>query len=186
VRVSRGTFSASWLKVAGILLAIGLLAGVAHSSRADDEVRLTRPPASRPQAADDQPAVFTGRCKRGRLPDYRCTPGTVFKHVTAAEVCRLGYSKSVRNVSESLKQKVYLSYGIRRHRPYEYEVDHLISLELGGNNSQRNLWPEKQPGARSKDKIENALHRQLCQGTLSLRAAESAIKHWSHVRSAGE
>lgn len=72
----------------------------------------------------------------------------------------------MRNVSESLKRRVYLSYGIRRHAPYAYEIDHLVSLELGGNNSQRNLWPEKQPGARDKDKVENYLHGRLCDGEI--------------------
>jgi hypothetical protein len=135
-----------------------------------------RPPTTR------KPVLFNGRCKRGKLPDYHCTPGSVFKNVTADEVCTSGYSKRVRNVSESLKRKVYLSYGIRRHRPYEYEIDHLVSLELGGSNSQKNLWPEKQLGAKSKDKIENFLHRELCDGVISLRSAQSKIKHWIRVR----
>jgi len=145
----------------------------------------TQPPSARPPASNKLPALFNGRCKRGKLPDYHCTPGAAFKHVTAAQVCKAGYSKSVRNVPESRKEAVYRSYGIRRHRPYEYEIDHLVSLELGGSNSRRNLWPEKQPGAKSKDKIENALHRQVCDGVLSLRSAESKITHWIKVRASG-
>jgi hypothetical protein len=134
------------------------------------------PPASR------GPAFFKGRCKRGPLPDYRCTPGTVFSNATAKDICTPGYSRQVRNVTASLKQLVYASYGIRRHAPYAYEVDHLVSLELGGSNSQRNLWPEKQPGARSKDKIENALHAQLCDRVISLRQAQAEIRRWTRVR----
>jgi hypothetical protein len=41
-----------------------------------------------------------------------------------------------------VKRKVYAEYGITHHEPSEFEVDHLISLELGGSNSIRNLWPE--------------------------------------------
>jgi hypothetical protein len=134
------------------------------------------PPASR------RPTFFKGRCRRGPLPDYRCTPGAVFSNVTAQDICTPGYSRRVRNVTASLKQLVYESYGIRRHAPYAYEVDHLVSLELGGSNSQRNLWPEKQPGARSKDKIENALHAQLCDRVISLRQAQAEIRRWNHVR----
>jgi hypothetical protein len=141
----------------------------------------TGPPSAQPPS-NTLPALFKGRCKRGRLPDYHCTPGAVFRHVTAAQVCKAGYSKSVRNVPESRKQAVYRSYGIRRHRPYEYEIDHLVSLELGGSNSQRNLWPEKQPGAKSKDEIENALHQRVCEGILSLHSAETKIRHWIHVQ----
>jgi hypothetical protein len=139
----------------------------------------SKPPPSSSPPAGQGPALFKGRCRRGRLPDYGCTPGAVFKNVTAGEVCTPGYSKGVRNVSESLKRKVYLSYGIRRHAAGAYEVDHLVSLELGGNNSQRNLWPEKQPGARDKDKLENSLHGQLCNGEISLRSAQSKITHWT-------
>jgi hypothetical protein len=36
---------------------------------------------------------------------------------------------------------VYKAYGIISHQPHEYEIDHLISLELGGSNSIRNLPP---------------------------------------------
>jgi hypothetical protein len=128
------------------------------------------------------PAFFEGRCKRGPLPDYSCTPGAVFANVTARDICTPGYSKRVRNVTASLKQRVYASYGIRRHAPYAYEVDHLVSLELGGSNSQRNLWPERQPGARSKDKIENALHAQLCDHVISVRRAQAEIRRWTHMR----
>ena len=128
-----------------------------------------------------KPLLFNGRCKRGKLPDYHCTPGTAIRNVTRTEVCTSGYSKRVRNVSESLKRKVYLSYGIRSHSPGEYEVDHLVSLELGGSNSQKNLWPEKQPGARTKDNVENFLHRELCDGVISLKSAQSKIKHWTRV-----
>jgi hypothetical protein len=142
----------------------------------------SKPPPSSSPPAGQGPALFKGRCKRSRLPDYGCTPATVFKNVTVDQICTSGYTKRVRNVSESLKRKVYLSYGIRRHAPYAYEVDHLVSPELGGNNSQRNMWPEKQPGARDKDKIENYLHGQLCAGEISLRSAQSKIKHWTHVQ----
>jgi hypothetical protein len=142
----------------------------------------TQSPPSSNAPSGSGPALFNGRCKRGRLPDYRCTPGAVFTKVTAADVCTPGYSKRVRNVSESLKRRVYLAYGIRRHRPNAYEIDHLISLELGGSNSQRNLWPEKQPGARAKDKLENTLHTDVCDGSITLRRADTEIKHWTMLR----
>jgi hypothetical protein len=116
--------------------------------------------------------------ERGPRPDPHWTPGAAIAGVTAGQVCTPGYSKGVRNVPQSEKNKVYLNYGIRRHSPGSYEVDHLISLELGGSNSVKNLWPEKQPGARSKDKLENSLHRDVCDGTISLRTAQRRIVHW--------
>ena len=132
----------------------------------------TRPPPSKP------PALFDGRCKQGPHPDARCTPGAAFANVTAAQICTSGYSKGVRNVPQSEKNAVYNEYGIRRHAPGSYEVDHLVSLELGGSNSIKNLWPEKQPGARSKDKLENRLHSHVCAGTISLRTGQRRIVKW--------
>jgi hypothetical protein len=60
-----------------------------------------------------------------------------------------------------------------------YEEDHLISLELGGDpTSESNLWPEPWTGALNahvKDRLENALHRQVCDGVVKLETAQKAI-----------
>src|SRR3954470_5344394 len=116
---------------------------------------------------------------RGKLPDPRCTPGTRFKGVGRATVCRPGYASSVRNVSESTKDAVYRAYGMRRHFDGEDgEVDHLVSLELGGSNGRANLFPEAaspRPGSHEKDRLENALHRDVCAGRISLRRAQRLI-----------
>jgi len=72
-------------------------------------------------------------------------------------------------------------YGIASHAPYSYEVDHLISLELGGSNAIRNLWPEPYAGAggaRAKDVIENRLHALVCAGRISLATAQKEIVRW--------
>ena len=58
------------------------------------------------------------------------------------------------------------------------EIDHIVSLELGGSNDIANLYPEKaaaQPGFRVKDKLENAAHDWVCQGKISLRTAQQKI-----------
>lgn len=62
----------------------------------------------------------------------------------------------------------------------EFEVDHLISLELGGDNGVENLWPESYVipwGAHVKDVLENRLHRLVCNGTISVKQAQDAIRH---------
>jgi hypothetical protein len=120
---------------------------------------------------------FGGCHVRGVLPDPFCTPGGIFAGATVGQVCTPGYSKSVRNVPASLKQSIYAEYGIESHSPGSYEVDHLISLELGGNNSRANLWPEISPGYHRKDGIENRLHHAVCRGAVSLRAAQREIAH---------
>src|SRR3954447_149615 len=75
------------------------------------------------------------------LPDPKLTPGDAFE-VSAADVCTPGYSKKVRHVPASVKAEVYREYGITEHPRGSYEVDHLISLELGRSNSIKNLWPQ--------------------------------------------
>ena len=59
----------------------------------------------------------------------------------ASVVCVTGYASSARKVPKSLKRTVFLSYGITK-RPSDWEVDHLVSLELGGSNSIKNLWSD--------------------------------------------
>jgi hypothetical protein len=113
-----------------------------------------------------------------QLNDLRVTPGVTF-HVTVATICRSGYSTSVRNVPQSEKNQVYAEYGITRHTTGQYEIDHLISLELGGSNAIGNLWPELNDHPHgylnSKDILENRLHALLCTGKVSLRSAQTLI-----------
>jgi hypothetical protein len=109
-------------------------------------------------------------------PDHALTPGATV-HVTLKQVCTPGYSKTVRNVPVSEKHAVFARYGITPSG--DYEIDHLISLELGGSNAVENLWPESyltQPlNARVKDKTENRLHWLVCHAGLPLADAQHAI-----------
>lgn len=119
----------------------------------------------------------------GKLPDARCTPGAILD-VTAKDICVSGYTAKVRNVPQSLKRKVFAEYGVTKDFG-TYEVDHLISLELGGSNDIKNLWPEaylNPEGARVKDQVENFLHRQICLGNIDLKTAQEAISgNWVNV-----
>ncbi len=119
------------------------------------------------------------------LPDSACTPGAIFPQVTKEEVCTKGYTKTVRNVPQQVKNKVYEEYGIYSHTTGEYEVDHFISLELGGSNDISNLWPEAAdpvPGFHQKDLVENYLNKQICQGIISLSEAQKEIStNWLEI-----
>ncbi len=122
----------------------------------------------------------SGCTSRNALPDPQCTPGAIFPDATVEQICTPGYSSSVRDVPESEKNEAYAEYGIPSHQPGQYEVDHLISLELGGSNEIANLWPEPAeppPGFHEKDKVENYLHSQVCSGAMSLQEAQSVIAH---------
>jgi hypothetical protein len=97
------------------------------------------------------------------VPRRSLTPGAAFA-VGTARICVSGYSASVRNVPQAEASTVYDRYGVA-HVPYAHEVDHLVSLEIGGSNAIANLWPEPYAGrwgARTKDVLENQLHELVC------------------------
>src|SRR5208337_1019477 len=112
------------------------------------------------------------------VPDPKLTPGDTFD-VTAQDVCTPGYARKVRDVPVEMKRQVYREYGITSHGPGDYEIDHLISLELGGSNSIKNLWPESHRtspwNAQVKDRLEDKLHELVCSGQLDLKTAQQAI-----------
>lgn len=116
------------------------------------------------------------------LQDSACTPGAVLSTDTSV-VCKVGYTKTVRDVSLSTKKQVFAEYGIPYSQHSKYEVDHLISLELGGSNDISNLWPENSKitdGSLTKDKFENYLHKQVCAGGMTIQEAQIEIAtDWS-------
>jgi hypothetical protein len=141
-------------------------------------------PGSTPIATSSGTAKFgvqtkTSGCQaHDALPDSACTPGAIIASATKSAICVSGYARTVRNVPESEKTQDYQEYGITHHTTGQYEVDHLVSLELGGSNDIANLWPEAAsptPGFHQKDQVENYLHDQVCKGTISLQEAQTEI-----------
>jgi hypothetical protein len=77
-----------------------------------------------------------------------------------------------------MKREVYQEYGITSHEPADYEVDNLISLELGGPNSLKNLWPESHRtspwNAQVKDRLEGKSYMSwFAAGSLTSRRHKS-------------
>lgn len=97
-------------------------------------------------------------------------------------ICVKGYTSFIRpstGYTNKLKLKQMSDLHLKG-KPFDYEEDHLISLELGGNPTDpNNLWPEPWTGpnnARDKDRLENALHRAVCSKQITLFAAQKAIR----------
>ena len=125
----------------------------------------------------DSPADTSTKSYAAYLPDPKLSPGDTLD-VTANDICVSGYSSKVRNVPQSEKNQIYAEYGITSHAPGAYEIDHIISLELGGSNSAKNLFPQSYTGdwnAHIKDKLENKLHSLVCDGTVDLKTAQKEI-----------
>jgi hypothetical protein len=112
-----------------------------------------------------------------KLPDPKYTPGATLTHDPKV-VCVKAYAGGVRNVSESTKKQVLELYGVDLDKSSSVEVDHLISLELGGSNDIKNLWPQPyspKPGAHEKDALEDRLHAEVCKGSITLTEAQHMI-----------
>ncbi len=165
------------------LIAVILLAASCHSATmAPSSGAYGAPAPGAGGASSNGPALATQIAASAAagapiLPNPSMTPGDTLD-VTSADICQSGYAHKVRNVPQSEKDQAYREYGITSHKAGSYEVDHLISLELGGSNSIKNLWPETYHGpwnAHIKDALENKLHDLVCGGQLSLAAAQHAI-----------
>lgn len=128
------------------------------------------------------------------LPDPTCTPGAIDPAVTQANIdstiCMTGYTSTVRpssSITAAFKTLSVAQYGLSYNKTTEY--DHLISLELGGTNSVKNLWPEQNRSAATgttnpKDSIENRLHKSVCAHQVTLSAAQHAIAvNWTTAES---
>jgi hypothetical protein len=119
----------------------------------------------------------TSHCIASVLPDPACSPGAVLT-TDIKTICKVGYTATVRNVSTATKKKVFQEYDIPYSEHSNYEVDHIISLEIGGSNDISNLFPESYTihnGARVKDTFENYLHKQVCAGKISITDAQYEI-----------
>jgi Excalibur calcium-binding domain len=119
------------------------------------------------------------------LQDNKCTPGATDPRVTQSNIrstiCKTGYTDTVRpstSYTNDLKGWQMALYGWTGSMS-DYEEDHLIPLELGGNPTDaHNLWPEpyaEPNGARDKDKVENSLRSKVCGGQMMLADAQNAI-----------
>ena len=115
------------------------------------------------------------------LPDHDCTPGVV-RTTSVQDICHGGSTKQFRppsSYTDRLKVQQITAYGYADTSVSNYEEDHLISLEIGGDGSDpKNLWPEShagQYGSYTKDQVENWLHRQVCSGAMTPEQAQKGI-----------
>ena len=139
-----------------------------------------------PSGADPGTTVLLARrtrtsgCKLAANPDRRCSPGAYYRNLTRSVICSPTFRTSTyRNVPTAEKHADEQEYGLTP-KPYgsSLEIDHIVSLELGGSNNLANLFPEDAglgPGYRAKDRLENRLHDLVCSGKISLRSAQQQI-----------
>jgi hypothetical protein len=116
----------------------------------------------------------------GPIPNSQLTPGAV-RPVTWNEICSSGYRDMNRAVSPAVQRAVFEKYGILGARTQDYEVDYLITPELGGADNIQNLWPEPYAstdwGAHVKDALESRLHQMVCEKQIDLTTAQQEMAH---------
>jgi hypothetical protein len=115
--------------------------------------------------------------ERDALPNASLTPGATWG-VTAEELCADNVREE-RQISAAVRQEVLRDYGMERVPFEEYELDYLITPELGGAPEPRNLWPQRYAArawnAHVKDQLERLLPQLVCDGRLDLATAQSDI-----------
>ena len=123
--------------------------------------------------ANDAPAPL----EAGALPIRALTPGATDR-VTADELCA-GLGPSKEPIAPAVRQAVLRDYGMEGLPDAEYELDYLITPELGGSSDRRNLWPERYGSrvwnARVKDELERLLPTLVCRGAIDLTTAQRDI-----------
>lgn len=158
------------LLLAGVLTLAGCVEEPAEPSWIGE---LTREPAT-----TAEPTTAT------RHPIEAVTPGDVFPGATAGQVCTPGWATAHRDRLSVRQERVVLArYGLPTEWATESghisEWDHLVPLELGGANGTGNIWPmTNHDQDQRKDRLENRLHREVCDGEMGLAEAQAQARRF--------
>ena len=111
------------------------------------------------------------------LPISTLTPGATWT-VAATELCEAA-ARERQEIPASVRDAVLRSYGMTSVSADDYELDYLITPELGGSPDARNLWPQRYASgiwnAYVKDQLEDLLPRMVCEGEVPLQTAQRDI-----------
>ena len=82
--------------------------------------------------------------------------------------------------TNALKKLQLADWGYSDQNMKDYEEDHLVPLEVGGDPSDpKNLWPQPYNvtwGAIAKDKLENYVKRAVCTKGMTLDQGRALFK----------
>jgi len=106
-------------------------------------------------------------------PNVSVTPGVIIT-IKSGDVCTPGWSLKHRiSLTSKQEKEVLVKYGYSANQAVA-QWDHYFSLELGGGNTELNIWPViSLAQAKQKDRLENKLHALVCGKTkLDLQIAQ--------------
>jgi hypothetical protein len=113
------------------------------------------------------------------LPNRALTPGMT-RPMRLDQMCSTDDGDFDPTVPEDRQQTVFGEYGISADRSRkDFQVDYLISPQLGGTDDIRNLWPQSYGAttwnAAAKDKLERHLYLLVCEKKIDLADAQHDI-----------
>jgi hypothetical protein len=107
------------------------------------------------------------------------TPGHAVAGTTVATVCKPGFGIAAHRARYKVRAAVYASYDVAWSDRANYQDDELIPPELGGDDTQANVWPMPLAAGLAtpalKAALTSRLHTLVCAKKLTLAAAQSAI-----------
>ncbi len=122
------------------------------------------------------------------LPNIKLTPGAINPAVTQGNIrstiCVAGWTATIRPPATYTNQLKYtqLASGYNLNgdlNPKNYEEDHIVPLEVGGNpTNPLNLFPQPRNiklSAYLKDQLENRMRQLVCAGQITLKAAQAVF-----------
>lgn len=131
--------------------------------------------------------LSAGPCLAADLPDAQFTPGALNDAVSAktlrTTVCKPGWARAMQPSAatlEQMKAQQMKQYGYPDSDARRYATDLLVPVELGGDGRDlRNVWPQAVDGdwsVKSKQRLENALYRQVCAHQMTLQEAQQELR----------
>lgn len=129
------------------------------------------------------------------VPDPNCTPGAINPTLTLEVLSNPKFTtKFVRDEADGSKAtdkaKTYDWYGIKHPtnntgENQVCELDHFISLEIGGADTLDNIWPQCGPSGvalmeryfKQKDAVEDYLAWLVTHNSMDLKLAQRCIAH---------
>lgn len=181
----------------GVVLFCLCATTVAHSSQAPACPAGVLPAKSTPLAEKSAQHNCSPKTSHGfQIPDPACTPGAINPSVTLKVLESGKFTTGCeRNKASSMSAKngTYAEYGIphpkgNTGKAQICELDHLVSLEIGGADTRDNIWPQCGPDSvelaqryfKIKDRVENYLAVQVRQGQMDLSHAQHGIaRDWT-------
>jgi hypothetical protein len=123
----------------------------------------------------------TVRAQNMPWPAGAVNPGVTASNI-ASTICKSGWTDTIRpstSITNRIKAHMMQAYALPGSMG-EYELDHIISLQLGGHPYDRNNLV-MQPyagacGARVKDNLETHLKHLVCSGAVPLVQAQMEIR----------